>query len=90
VRFWGRAPASKVGAARGGDVKAPRVDPSWFEQSEVASAVLQYPGQVQGAASNAPAPNKGRVRPIAASRSAGVHLFGGPLAAIFRRVSERI
>ena len=87
VRFWGRAPASEVGAARGGDVKAPRVVPSWFEQSDVASAVLQCPGQVAGGAFNAPAPSKGLARPVAASSSAGVHSFGGPLAAILCRVS---
>ena len=45
--------------------------------------MLQCPGQVQGAAYNAPAPSKGRARPVAASRPAEEHQFGGPVAAIF-------
>jgi len=59
VRFWGRAPASKVGAAGGGDVKAPDQEEELIKDAEVASAVLQCPGQVAGGASNTPAPSKG-------------------------------
>jgi len=69
-RLWGRAPASKVGAAGGGDVKAPDQEEELIEDAEVASAVLQCPGQVAGGASKAPAPSKGPARPIAASRPA--------------------
>ena len=59
---------------------------SCFKQSEVASAVLQCPGQVEGGGSNAPAPSMETARPVAASRSAGVHSFGERLTAIFASI----
>ena len=66
----GTSHAFKFEAVGGSDVKAPEQEESWFENAEVASALLQCPGQVPGGASNAPAPSKGPARPVAASRPA--------------------
>ena len=71
----GTSHAFKLGAARGSDVKAPEQEESWFENAEVASTLLQCPGQVAGGASNAPASSKGPACPVSASRHAGGHSF---------------